>query len=309
MINQNASNLQGKVALITGAARGMGSVTAKALAAQGARLILVDWEGEHGTRLRDEINAGVSPAGEMPAEFIYCDISSMAQVRALAADINSRYKRLDILVNNAGITDPIRRLSEDGHEMHFATCHLAHFLLTHLLLDLIKRSAPSRIIVISSEGHKSGPGLDFDDMGNEKIWQSKAINHSAAFFAYSRAKLCNICFMLDLHERLTGTGVTVNAVSPGYFVNTTIYRNMKGVFRVGAECVFALGSALGLNTPVKGARTHIYLASAPEVETVSGKYFQYCQEIQPSPLADDLQMRERLWDLSEELTGIRPAES
>lgn len=153
--------LDGKVALITGGARGMGRVSAIALAQMGARVIIVDWEGEAGTRARDYIN---HITGRQAADFVYCDLSSLQAVRALADDVKARYPALQILMCNAGITDPVRRLSVDGFEMHLATCHLAHFLLTHLLLDLLKLSAPARIVSISSEAHKAGPGLDFDDL-------------------------------------------------------------------------------------------------------------------------------------------------
>jgi NAD(P)-dependent dehydrogenase (short-subunit alcohol dehydrogenase family) len=294
-------HLTGKTALITGGARGMGRVSAIELAKMGAQVIIVDWEGEAGTRTRDYINRST---GRQAAEFIYCDLSSLAAVRALATDVKARYPALHILICNAGITDPVRRVSLDGWELHLATCHLAHFLLTHLLLDLLKKSAPARIVSISSDAHKAGPGLDFDDLNNEKIWKGREFSNSASFAAYHRAKLCNVYFTLELAERLKGTGVTINAVSPGYFVNTTIYRNLTGVFKWGSFFVFGIGSLLRLNTPEKGARTHIYVASSPDIEGVSGKYFAYCKEAQPSPLALDPGIRRRIWDWTAQVTGI-----
>jgi retinol dehydrogenase 12 len=294
-------DLSGRTALITGGARGMGRVSAIELAKMGARVIIVDWEGEEGTRTRDHINR---LTGRKAADFIYCDLSSLDEVRALAASVKARYPSLHILMCNAGITDPVRRLSVDGWEMHLATCHLAHFLLTHLLLDLLQRSAPARIVSISSDAHKAGPGLDFDDLNNEKIWKGSEFSNGASFAAYHRAKLCNVYFTLELAERLAGTGVTVNAVSPGYFVNTTIYRNLTGIFKWGSWFVFGLGSLLRLNTPEKGARTHIYVASSPEIEGVSGKYFAYCKEAQASPLAGDAALRKRLWAWTAQVTGV-----
>ncbi|MBL8199532.1 MAG: SDR family NAD(P)-dependent oxidoreductase [Chromatiales bacterium] len=293
--------LAGKTALITGGARGMGRVSAIELAKLGAQVIIVDWEGEAGTRTRDHINR---LTGRKAADFVYCDLSSLNEVRVLAADVQARYPALHILMCNAGITDPVRRLSVDGWEMHLATCHLAHFLLTHLLLDLLKRSAPARIVSISSDAHKAGPGLDFDDLNNEKIWKGSEFSNGASFAAYHRAKLCNVYFTLELAGRLQGTGVTVNAVSPGYFVNTTIYRNLTGVFKWGSWLVFGLGSLLRLNTPEKGARTHVYVASSPDIEGVSGKYFAYCKEAQPSPLAQDAAIRQRLWAWTAQVTGV-----
>lgn len=293
--------LVGKIALITGGARGMGRVSAIELAKMGARVIIVDWEGEAGTRTRDYINR---ITGWQSADFVYCDLSSLREVRALAADVQARYPALHILMCNAGITDPVRRLSVDGFEMHLATCHLAHFLLTHLLLDLLKQSAPARIVSISSEAHRAGAGLDFDDLNNERIWKGRLFSNGAAFTAYHRAKLCNIYFTLELAERAVGTGVTINAVSPGYFVNTTIYRNLTGPFRWGSRFVFGLGSLLRLNTPEKGAQTHIYVASSPEIQGVSGRYFAYCRQAPVSPLAQDAGIRRRLWAWSAQVTGI-----
>ena len=295
-------SIQGKTGLITGAARGMGLVTARALARQGiGKLLLVDWEGEYGTRARDEINA---ITGCDTAEFIYCDLSSQQQVRALAADINARYDALHLLINNAGITDPVRRMSVDGYEMHVATCHLAHFMLTNLLLDLLKRSAPARIINISSDAHKAGPGIDFDDFNNEKIWGGKPVSNNAAFQAYHRSKLCNIYMMQELAPRLQPFNISINAVSPGYFINTTIHRNMTGVFKLLASLVFGLGTLFGMNTPEKGARSHIYLASSDEVEGVTGKYFEHCKEKPMGKIAADVEARRKVWALSEELTGV-----
>jgi len=293
--------LAGKTALITGGARGMGRVSAIELAKMGAQIIIVDWEGEEGTRTRDHINR---LTGRKAAEFVYCDLSSLDDVRRLAADVQARYPALHILMCNAGITDPVRRLSPDGWEMHLATCHLAHFLLTNLLLDLLRQSAPARIVFISSDAHKAGPGLDFDDLNNEKIWKGTEFSNGASFAAYHRAKLCNVYCTLELAERLAGTGVTANAVSPGYFVNTTIYRNLTGLFKWGSWLVFGLGSLLRLNTPEKGARTHIYVASSPDVAGVTGKYFAYCKEAQPSPLAQDAAIRKRLWAWTAQVTGI-----
>ncbi len=294
-------NLAGKTALITGGARGMGRVSAIELARMGAQVIIVDWEGEEGTRTRDHINC---LTGRKAADFVYCDLSSLNEVRELAANVKARYPALHILLCNAGITDPVRRLSPDGWEMHLATCHLSHFLLTHLLLGLLTQSAPARIVSISSDAHKAGPGLDFDDLNNEKIWKGREFSNGASFAAYHRAKLCNVYFTLELAERLKGTGVTVNAVSPGYFVNTTIYRNLTGIFKWGSWLVFGIGSLLRLNTPEKGARTHVYVASSPEIEGVTGRYFAYCKEAQPSPLAQDAAIRKRLWAWTAQVTGI-----
>jgi NAD(P)-dependent dehydrogenase (short-subunit alcohol dehydrogenase family) len=293
--------MQGKIVLITGGARGMGRETALLLGALGARVIIVDWEGEAGTRTRDQINV----AGPGCAEFHYCDMSSMADVRRLAAEVLSACDRLDVLINNAGITDPVRRVSPDGYEMHLATCHIGHFLLTHLLLDLIRRSAPARIIMISSEAHKAGPGLDFSDLNNEKLWKdhSKPSN-SASFTAYHRAKLCNLYFMYELAERLNGSGVTVNAISPGFFVNTTIYRNLTGVFMLGAKLVFGIGTLFGLNTPQRSAKTYVWLASDPALGATTATYFEHQRVKDTAVLAREPALRAQLWAWTAAITGV-----
>jgi NAD(P)-dependent dehydrogenase (short-subunit alcohol dehydrogenase family) len=285
-------DMTGKVVLITGSGRGMGREAALLLGQMGAHLIIVDWEGEAGTRTRDEINAGPGSA-----EFRYCDVSSQAEVRQLAQGVLADHDRIDVLINNAGITDPVRRVSVDGYEMHMATCHLGHFLLTCLLLELLEKSAPARVIMISSEAHKAGPGLDFDDLNNDKIWKdhSKPSN-AASFTAYHRAKLCNLYFMYELAERIAGKGVTINAISPGFFVNTTIYRNLTGIFLFAAKIVFGFGTLFGLNTPQRSARTYVWVATDPSLKTMSAGYFEHMKSKETSDLAKDKELRQRLWD-------------
>lgn len=296
-----ANAMAGKIVLITGSARGMGREAALMLGAMGAHVIIVDWEGEAGTRTRDQINA----TGPGTAEFRYCDLSSMAEVRELAAVLLRTHERLDVLINNAGITDPVRRLSVDGFEMHLATCHLGHFLLTHLLLDLLKRSSPARIIVISSEAHKAGPGLDFADLNNDKIWKDHAKpSNNAAFTAYHRAKLCNLYFMYELANRLEGSGVTVNAISPGYFVNTTIYRNLTGIFMLGAKMVFGFGTLFGLNTPQRSARTYVWVATDPALANTTATYFEHQQVKETSPCAKEPEPCLQLWKWTAAVTGV-----
>ena len=293
-----------KTCLITGGARGMGAVTALELAQRGFHVVIADWDGEAGQRTRRSINAAV---GEARCDFVYCDVSDLDAVRQLAAHVLERYPRLDVLVNNAGLVDPVRRLSEQGHEMHFATMHLGHFLLARLLLDRLRESAPARIVIIASDGHKACKGLDFDDLENERLWSRDKPSGGAAFHSYARAKLCNLYFMQELHRRLAGSGVTVNAVSPGYFVNTTIYRNLTGVARWGCRLVFGLGTLLRMNSAEQGARTHIWLASSPEAAQVSGEYLEKCRPKAMSPQAGDAEAAARLWTVSETLCGLEPA--
>ncbi|MBT8444156.1 MAG: SDR family NAD(P)-dependent oxidoreductase, partial [Gammaproteobacteria bacterium] len=219
-----------RTCLITGSASGMGKIAARELALQGAKLILVDREIEEGRAARDEI-AALSNNDKL--EFIGCDVSSFAEVRTLAEHVDSNYDGLHILINNAGLTDPEYKLSADGHEQHMATMHLGHYLLTHLLLDKLKASAPARIIQISSDAHKAGKGLDFDDMKCEKVWKGRRYSNNGAFVAYHRAKLAMVCCTYDMARKLERTGVTINAVSPGYFIKTNVYRHVRGVFKLG----------------------------------------------------------------------------
>lgn len=285
--------MQGRRVLITGGARGMGRVTAEALAAQGAEVLLVDWQGEEGARTRDLINR----RGAGKAEFLYCDLSSMAQVRALAQGLLQEGRALDVLLCNAGITYPELRLSPDGHEFHFAVCYLSHALLCQMLQPLLEQAAAGRIVLVSSEAHKSCKVLDFGDLDGRRHWRGRALSHAAGFRAYGQAKLCKILLMRELHERLRAQGsrVSVNAVSPGFFVNTGIHREMRGVFRWGSALVFGLGGLLGLSSPRKGARCQLWACSAPELEGVSGRYFEACREKAMSPLAADATLRAELW--------------
>jgi retinol dehydrogenase-12 len=164
------------------------------------------------------------------------------------------------------------------------------------LLDLLKKSAPARIIVIPSEAHKAGHGMDFDDLNNEKNWKNHARpSNSAAFTAYHRAKLSNLYFVYELAERLQGAGVTANAISPGFFINTSIYRNMTGFFLFFAKIIFGFGSLLGLNSPQRSARTYRMLATDPELEQVTATYFEHEKIKNTSAQAKDIELRKKLW--------------
>jgi NAD(P)-dependent dehydrogenase (short-subunit alcohol dehydrogenase family) len=288
--------LHDKTCLITGSASGMGKIAARELARQGATLILVDREIEQGKAARDEI---AKLSGNDNLEFIGCDVSSFSDVRKLANHVNQHYENLHVLINNAGLTDPEYRLSADGHEQHMATMHLGHYLLTHLLLDKLKASAPARIIQISSDAHKAGKGLDFDDMRCEKVWKGKRYSNNGAFVAYHRAKLAMVCTTYDMTRELEGTGVTINAVSPGYFIKTNVYRHVRGIFKL---CVWLMGPFM--SDPERCAKTYVFLATSPEVEGISGKYWEHSTEKASSPLSHDADLQRRVRDYSVAATGI-----
>lgn len=284
----------------------MGRVTAEALAAQGARVELLDWQGEEGVRVRDTLNAR---HGAGTTRFHSCDLSSLAQVRAVAQRLLDDATPIDVLLCNAGITYPQFRLSEDGHEFHFAICHLAHYLLCRTLLPALARATDARIVFVASEAHKACDGIDFEDLNGTRYWGGAAFSHAAGFRAYGHAKLCNLLTMREMHERLRAAGspVCVNAVSPGYFVNTGIHREMRGVFRWGSALVFGIGSLLGLSTPARGARAHLRACAGPDLAGTSGQYLAHDRILTPSPLVENDGLRHRLWLRSAELTGLEEA--
>jgi NAD(P)-dependent dehydrogenase (short-subunit alcohol dehydrogenase family) len=216
----------------------------------------------------------------------------MAQVRQLADEFKAKYNRLDVLVNNAGAVFSQRRETDDGYEMTFALNHLNYFLLTNLLLDLLKASAPSRIINVSSDAHRMTRGLNFDDL------QRKRHYNLMGFGAYSDSKLANVLFTYELARRLHGTAVTANAVHPGS-VATGFAHNTPGLLDQLMNIVHRFSL-----TPEEGARTMIYLASSPAVEGVGGKYFDKSKAVQSSQVSYDEEAARRLWEISEQMTGL-----
>jgi NAD(P)-dependent dehydrogenase (short-subunit alcohol dehydrogenase family) len=286
--------MSSKTCLITGTASGMGRLTAIAAAQQGMRLICVDFDVPNGIEVRDEI---IAATGNENVEFIECDISSLAQVRELAARVNRDYDRLDILVNNAGLTESVRRESADGFEMTMATNFLGPFLLTNLLLDKIRASTPARILNICSDAHKMSKTLDWDDIDNRKKWGK--VNHGCGFQAYSRSKLCLLAFSYDLAEMLDGTGVSVYAVSPGYFIKTNIVRHMRGIWALGVKLAWPF-----MQTVESGAKTHIYLTTDKDVDGKTGKYWEHCELKESSPASHDSELRRRIWEYAVEVTGL-----
>jgi len=213
------------------------------------------------------------------------DLSSQKDVRQFALDFQLQFERLDVLINNAGLIPSSRQLSVDGVEMQLAVNHLAPFLLTHLLLEFLKNSAPARIVTVSSQVH-AWESIDWDDLQAEK--------HYSPTRVYNRTKLMNVLFTYELARRLEGSGLTANCLHPGV-VNTNMLADYMGAKREG----FRGG------IPVEeGARTILYLAASPDVEWVTGKYFHAEQESASSPASHDEELARRLWDISVELTGI-----
>jgi len=283
--------MQGKVVVITGGASGMGRIAARELAAMGAVIVFNDREIEEGHEVCEILK---SQTGNDNIEFVPCDMIDRAQVRAFADHVLSKYSRLDVLINNAGFTDPERILSSEGIEQHMAVMHVNHWLLTELLADRLRAGDGARVLQITSEAHKAGPGIDFDDMACDKVWKGKRYANTGAFKAYHRAKLAMVYAMQELAERFAGSGVTVNCISPGYFVGTNVFRHCRGFIKFGVKIVRPLFA-----DPEKSAQTYVYLASSPEVEGITGKYWEYCKQKETSPLSHDEVLRKRLVEWTE----------
>ena len=278
--------MSGKVCLITGGSSGIGKATALGLANQGANVVLVGRDRSRGEAARTEI---VEKSGNELADLMLADLSSQASIRQLAEDFTSRYGRLHVLINNAGVFISKRTLTVDGIETTFAVNHLAPFLLTNLLLGVLKASAPARIVNVTSSGERSGT-INFDDLQGEGRY--------SGFRAYNQSKLAMILFTYELAKRLEGTGVTVNCVHPGVVV-TNLGRGSSGSFGLLLRLMRPFFSS-----PEKGAETSIYLASSPQVEGVSGKYFAKKAEARSSEQSYDEATGRRLWQVCAELTKL-----
>ena len=269
--------------MITGGTSGIGKETALGLARLNATVAVVGRNGEKTAGVVNEIKKATGNDRIIP---YVCDLASLADVRKLASDFHSDRSRLDVLFNNAGAINSKRLLSKDGYELTFAVNHLAHFLLTDLLMDLLKESVPSRIIITTSTAANTGH-MHFDDLMLEKNY--------TGLKAYSQSKLANQLFTFELARRLQKTGVTANCLHPGV-VRTGFAMNNNGAMRIG----YALLSHF-LISAKRAAVTPIYLASSPEVRDVTGKYYSKGKEKEPPKEATDLDSAARLWEISERL--------
>ncbi|CAN5295821.1 SDR family oxidoreductase [soil metagenome] len=275
----------GKVALVTGGTSGIGKATATALAAMGAEVVVTGRSLERGEKAVEEIRR--DSGGKV--SLMRADLAVQAEVRRLAEEFQERYDRLDVLVNNAGLIQSKRTETPDGIETTLAINHLAPFLLTNLLLDLLKKSAPSRVVTVSSGAEGVGK-IDFDDLQSQKRYRG--------FKVYGTTKLMNIMFTFELAERLRGTGVTATCMHPGA-VNTSFGAKDGGLF----SFMFRAFKPF-MRSPEQGADTLIYLASSPDAEGMTGKYLSDRKMQTASRKAYDEDLRKRLWEVSEQLTGL-----
>lgn len=280
--------MQGKVCLVTGATNGIGLVAARELARRGAHVVLV---GRSPARCEATVAQIQTQTGNRQVEALLADLSSQRQVRDLAGQFRDRFPRLDVLVNNAGGMWLCRETTEDGLEMTIAVNHLAYFLLTHLLLDTLKASAPARIVNVSSAAHRKAT-LDFDDLMGERGYNG--------WWQYCWSKLMNLLFTYELARKLEGSGVTANALHPGWVATGFAANNgWKGrLWQFIARC-FAI-------TVEEGASTVVYLATSPEVAGVSGRYFIRERNEPSSAASTDAAAAQRLWQISEQWTSFAP---
>jgi NAD(P)-dependent dehydrogenase (short-subunit alcohol dehydrogenase family) len=279
------TQMSDRVCVVTGATRGIGRATAEGLAHRGTHVVMLCRRREDGEKVSREIQ---THGGTIP-DIVTADLSSQSSIRQAAAYLKSHYPRLHVLINNAGVISRNREVTVDGLEMQFAVNHLAYFLLTNLVLPELEAGAPSRIINVSSGAHTHA-AMDFNDLQAEQGYQPKRV--------YSRTKLANILFTYELSRRLGGRGVTANCLNPGV-VATQMLADYTGVPVGGGALTRTFGA-----TPVQGAETSIYLAVSPEVERVTGKYFERKREIPSSRESYDEAAARRLWEVSERLTGL-----
>ncbi len=279
----------GRVVVVTGASGGIGAATAGALARRGDHVVMACRSPEKGEGVR----RGISALGGS-AEVMRLDLASMRSVQAFSEEFASRHDRLDVLVNNAGLVGRRGQLTEDGFEVHFGVMHLGHFLLANLLLDVLRASAPSRIVTVSAFGHRFVRGMGLDDLRAERS--------PSPVVAYCRAKLAQVLFTRALAEREAGSGVTAYSLHPGV-IRTDLANDISPAAK-------RLGRLLP--GPEEGARTSVYLATEPGVERHSGRYFSYRTFLRShstgpakaSPLAEDRGLAEKLWRVSAASCGL-----
>ncbi|MGI5849878.1 MAG: SDR family oxidoreductase [Christensenellales bacterium] len=278
---------QNSVVIVTGANSGMGKATCLAIARHGANVVMLCRSRSRGEHALKEVRE-ISKSSRI--ELMICDLGDKESIEDFCMQFKKKYHRLDVLVNNAGVLRLGYHKTADGFEQHFGVNHLGHFLLTNRLLDLLVRSAPSRIINVSSCAHKIGR-IHFNDVDlnkNYSVWRG-----------YAQSKLANVLFTYELAERLAGTGVTANCLHPGIVATNIVVNRDNGFGKLIARLqrmIFTL--------PEIGIQTAIYLAASPEVEGVSGRYFCRSKAVLSSKRSYDKSAAKKLWELSEKMMGL-----
>ncbi|XP_018335560.1 retinol dehydrogenase 14 [Agrilus planipennis] len=281
------AKMNGKTVIVTGPTGGIGKETARELAKRGARVILACRNEESGKKVRDEL---ANSTGNQDIVVKKLDLSSQKSIREFAADINRTEPKLNILIHNAGTAESKLHVTEDGVELTMATNHFGPFLLTHLLIDLLKRSKPSRIVIVASELYRLS-SLNLNKLNPTDTW--------FPVYYYYVSKYANICFTRELARRLEGSGVTANCLHPG-MIDSGIWRNVP----VPLNWPLKLIIKGFFKTPEQGCQTTVHLAVSEEVEGVSGKYFMDCKERGLSRGAMDDAKAKKLWELSEKIVNL-----
>ena len=278
-------DMNGKVCLVTGATDGIGKISARVLAEKGAKVIIVGRNPEKSATVLAELK---SSSGNENIDLLMADLAVMQEVYDLAEQVISHYDRLDILLNNAGGYFAKHELTSDGLERTFALNHMSYFLLTNKLMELLKSSAPARIVNVSSDAHY-GVDMDFENLNGEQEYK--------AWKAYQKSKLANVLFTYELLKKVPGN-ITVNCLHPG-FVSTNFGHNNGGFFGP----VLKIAQRISAIDPEEGAKTSIFLCSAPEVKGVSGKYFYKCQPKTSSRESRNMDTGKRLWQISSDIAS------
>lgn len=282
--------MAGKTCMVTGATSGIGAATALSLAVQGATVFVV---GRNRKKCSATVNKISCAAGTSSVHFMLADLSIQSEIRQLAARFKQNHQRLDVLINNAGARFSSRIETAEGHEMTFALNHLGYFLLTTLLLEVLKVAGNARIINVASGAHTACPGVNFKDLQSRSRYNGKE--------AYAQSKLANIMFTYELARRLEGTGLTVNALEPGNVASCFSRNNGWVSWTRHILGSLKTGKLVG---PKVGAKTSIYLASSPDVEGVTGQYFSDGKAVRSSDASYDSEAWRRLWKMSLELTDF-----
>jgi NAD(P)-dependent dehydrogenase (short-subunit alcohol dehydrogenase family) len=291
--------MDGQIVMITGATNGLGKETALEIARMGATVILVGRNEDKAQRVVADIQR---ETGNQNVEYMIADLAVMDDIRQLAETFKAKYDQLHVLINNAGMLFTDRELTADGYERTFALNHLNYFLLTNLLLETLKATGTpehnARIVNVSSSAHRMGK-IDFDNLNGEKSYN--------AMSAYGTSKLENVLFTYELARRLQadGANVTANCLHPGV-VNTGFGKNNDGFSGVVAKFFMLLMRPFQISAD-QGAQTQIYLATSPEVEGVTGKYFENQKPKQSNKASYDEAAQRQLWEISEEMTGLKQA--
>jgi len=278
LLNQVYGIMAEPLILVTGSTDGIGKATAAGLASGGAEVILHGRNEKKGKKVQRELT---QTAGGGRPDLIIADYSRPDQIRRMATDLISRYSRLDVLVNDAGTYQKSRHVTEDGIEMTFDVNYLGPFLLTHLLLPLLRKSSAARIVTVASSAHEDVDRIDWDNLPGEPAYD--------AWGAYSLSKFADVTFTYTLARNLEGTGITANCLHPGV---------------VDTKLSHAAAPGISTITPEEGAQTSIWLARSPDVAGVSGRYFDNRRQIRSSDLSYDRDVQERLWKMADALTGI-----